>query len=72
MRNAVTISLPLELARELNASAKRRGLTRSAVVKEALKHDLFRDHLKDARALAVAAARRQGLYSDEDIFKAVS
>jgi CopG family transcriptional regulator/antitoxin EndoAI len=72
MRNAITISLPNELAKQVDAAAKRKGLTRSQYIQDSLKRDLFREEIVEARKTLVPAARRAGLYTDEDIFKAIS
>lgn len=72
MRNAVTISLPADLAKQVDAAAKKKGLSRSQYIQESLKRDLFREHLMEARRIGVPLARRAGYYTDEDIFKAVS
>jgi metal-responsive CopG/Arc/MetJ family transcriptional regulator len=72
MRNAITISLPEDLARDLNAAAKRRGKSRSQYVQDMLKRDLFLEHLDQARQRLVPQARKRGIYTDEDVFKAVS
>lgn len=72
MRNAITISLPAELAKQVASAAKRRGMTRSQFVQESLKRDLFREELYEARKVIVPLARKAGFYTDEDIFKAIS
>lgn len=72
MRNAVTISLPSDLATQIDAAAKRKGQTRSQYIQESLRRDLFREHLESVRRVLVPAARRAGFYTDEDIFKAIS
>jgi metal-responsive CopG/Arc/MetJ family transcriptional regulator len=72
MRNAVTISLPSSLAKQLDAAAKRKGMSRSQFVQVSLQNDLFREKLEAARKIGVPYARRAGLYTDEDIFKAFS
>lgn len=60
------------MAKELESMAKRRGKTRSAVIRDALKHEFFRDHLEGARKILVPLARKQGIFTDEDVFKLVS
>ncbi len=72
MRNAVTLSFPPELTKQIDAAAKRRGQTRSQYVQEVMKKSLFREQLEAARKVLVPLARKQGFYTDEDIFKAVS
>lgn len=72
MRNAVTISLSADLAKQVDAAAKRRGLSRSQFIQESLQRDLFREELYEARKKIVPLARKAGFYTDEDIFKAFS
>ncbi len=72
MRNAVTISLPAEMAEQLDKVAKDLGQTRSQFIQDSVKKSLFREQLEAARKIGVPAARRIGWYTDEDIFKAVS
>jgi predicted transcriptional regulator len=72
MRNALTISLPAELAKQLDQVAKRLGQTRSQFVQDSVKKSLVREQLEAARKIGVPAARRAGWYTDEDIFRAVS
>jgi predicted transcriptional regulator len=72
MRNAVTISLPAEMAAKLDQVAKSLGQTRSQFVQDSVRKSLFREQIEAARKSGVPAARRIGWYTDEDIFKAVS
>ena len=72
MRDALTISLPPSLAQSLRLSAKRQGKTRSQVAQEALQRLLFLEKLDLARAEAIPFARKRGIYTDEDVFEAVS
>jgi len=72
MRNALTISLPAALAKSLDASAKRSGKTRSQWVQDAVRKSLFIEHLDRARKELIPSARKQGIFTDEDVFKIVS
>lgn len=72
MRSTVTVSLPGKMAKDLDALAKKRGLTRSQVIQESLRTMLFNSYLDDFRSWAVPHARAMGIYSDEDVFKIVS
>jgi metal-responsive CopG/Arc/MetJ family transcriptional regulator len=72
MRNAITISLPPELALKLDAAAQNRGISRSQYIQDMLKRDLFLEHLDQARRWMVPLARKKGIYTDEDVFKIVS
>jgi metal-responsive CopG/Arc/MetJ family transcriptional regulator len=72
MRDAVTISLPPELAHKLDLAAEGRGISRSQYIQELLKRDLFLEHLEQARKRLVPLARKRGIYTDEDVFRLVS
>ena len=72
MRATLTISLPKELRRNLDKTAKAEGVTVSEFVRHSVKVALFRRSLRDARAKLVPKARAEGIYTDEDVFKIIS
>ncbi|MGH8092718.1 MAG: CopG family transcriptional regulator [Chthoniobacterales bacterium] len=72
MRETLTISLPKDLRRGLEKMAKAEGVTSSEFVRRALKADIFRRAMRAARRELVPQARTLGIYTDEDVFKAVS
>ncbi len=72
MRETLTISLPKEMRRQLNKAARAEGTTQSEFVRRALKAELFRRALRSARAELLPRARFSGIFSDDDVFQAVS
>ena len=72
MRETLTISLPKDLRRNLDKMAKVEGVTSSEYVRRAVKADIFRRALRAARRELVPQARKQGIFTDEDVFKIVS
>lgn len=72
MRDTVTVSLPKEIRKKLDRLAKHEHLNRSNVVLEALRRFLIEWEFDEACKPLVIKARRQGIYSDEDVFKIVS
>jgi len=72
MRETVTISVPAAIRKQLTKAAKADGVTQSEFVRKALKTDLFRRSLRAARAELLLKARAKGIYTDDDVFKAVS
>ncbi len=66
------ITIPSKLGQRLDQLAKREESNRSEVVSEALRLYLDLKEFERLRAIGVAAARRRGLFTDEDIFKIVS
>lgn len=72
MRDTVSLSLPPELRKRLDKLAKREHANRSDVVREALRRYLLDIEFEEACQPLVIKARQRGIFSDEDIFKAVS
>ncbi len=72
MRETVTISVPAAFRKQLTKAAKADGVTQSEFVRKALKTELFRRSLRAARAELLLKARAKGIYTDDDVFKAVS
>ncbi len=72
MRATMTISLPPVLRRELGRAAKGQGMTESEFVRRAVQQQIWADAFDKSRRVLVSQARAQGIYIDEDVFKAVS
>jgi len=68
----MTISLPSALRREMGQAAKGQGMTESEFVRRAVQQQLWADTFEKSRRLLVPKARAKGIYTDEDVFKAVS
>ena len=68
----MTISLPLDLRRELSRSAKKQHMSASEFVRDAVRRRLALDRFRSLRERAMAQARARGIYTDEDVFKIVS
>ena len=72
MRSVVSISLPEKMASELDNFARKTGRNRSDVMKEALSVFLWEERFKTSRRRLGVKARKEGIITDEDVFKAVS
>lgn len=72
MRETITISLPKEVKQQLDKATQDEGLSRSDIVREALRDYLFIRKFRDLRARMVARAELQGIYTDRDVFDRVS
>lgn len=72
MRSVLSISLPDKLARELDQFAKSQGRNKSDVVKKSISIYLWEASFESARKSLTAKAKKKGMVTDEDIFKAVS
>lgn len=72
MRTAVTVSLPEELTRELDAASREAGTSRSEIVREALKRYFTLREYRALRAELTIEAEAKGIVTDEDVFDRVS
>jgi predicted transcriptional regulator len=72
MRATLTISLPEDLRVALEKSAKLTGRSRSQIVQESLRRQMASERFQALRRKLVPRARAAGLYTDEDVFRAVS
>ncbi len=72
MRESISISLPEELKTELDRLTAVDGTSRSDVVREALREYLFARRFRALRQELMPYAEAQGIYTDDDVFRAVS
>ena len=68
MRQPLSVSLPEELAGALNRMTKEAHLTRSEVVKLALRDFMRRHEMEDLHRILAPKARAKGIFTDEDVF----
>ncbi len=72
MRDTISISLPAEVKSELDAAVQEEGLSRSDLVRQALRDYLFARRFRHLRAEMVSRAQAQGIFTDDDVFDRVS
>ena len=72
MEEILTIRVPKGLRRRLEKSARSQHLSVSQYVRQALETEQFLGAFRAARADLVPQARKQGIYTDEDVFKMIS
>ena len=72
MKDSLTVSLPPDISRELDALVKRSGRSRSEVVREAVRRQISLERFRALRGKLVPQAQARGLYTDDDVFKLVS
>ena len=72
MRETVTISLPGPLRKKLDKLARKEHLNRSDVMRDALRSYLSIQEFRRLRAQAIPYAEKQGIFTDEDVFKVIS
>ena len=72
MRTTLTISLPKALRRDVSRAAKSLGLSESEFVRRAVQQQLWDEAFEASRRALVPKARAKGIYTDEDVFNALS
>lgn len=72
MRAVISVSLPEEVAVELDRLAKASGRTKSEIVKEALRAFLWEERFRSFRSRIRRKAKKRGFVTDEDVFKDIS
>lgn len=72
MRESISISLPEALKAELDRFTQAEGISRSDLVREAVREYLFTRRFRALRQELMPYAEAQGIYTDEDVFRELS
>jgi len=72
MQQSISISLPADLKDELDQATAAEGISRSDLVRDALRAYLLARRFRALRAAMVPYAKAQGVFTDNDVFRLVS
>ena len=72
MRTVMSISLPKKMSSELDAYAKATGRNKSDIVKESISLYLWDMKFREVRKKLSAKAKKAGIVTEEEVFRAVS
>ena len=72
MRTVLSVSLPDQMAAELDAFAKATGRNKSDIVKESLGVFLWEARFREVKRRLVKKAKAAKIVSEEDVFRVVS
>ncbi len=72
MRSVLSVSLPEKMSAELDRFAKASGRNKSDIVKESLGLFLWEMKLRAVQKKLGPKAKKIGIVSEEDVFKAIS
>jgi len=72
MRTVLSVSLPESMSDELDRFARNTGRNKSDIVKESLSMFLWEMKLKAVQKKLAPKAKKLGIVSEEDVFKAIS
>ncbi len=72
MRAVLSVSLPEKISRELDDFARASGRNKSDIVKESISLFLWESRFREIRKKLSVRAKKAGIVTEEDVFKAVS
>jgi len=72
MSQTISVNVPDDMKAELDKLTKRDGVSRSAVLRDALREYLFIHRFRALRARMVPKAEARGIRTDQDVFDQVS
>lgn len=72
MRTVLSVSLPEKISEELDRLSKVTGRNKSDIVKESLSLFLWEMKIRAVQKKLGPRAKRLGIVSEEDVFKAIS
>jgi predicted DNA-binding protein len=72
MRSVLSISLPEKISSELSDYAKKTGRNKSDIVKESISLYLWEMRYRNVRRMISSKAKKAGVVTEDDVFKAVS
>ncbi len=72
MRSVVSVSLPPDLATELERLARKTGRTKSDILKESFGAYLWETQFRTLQRYYIPRAKQAGILTEDDVFRAVS
>ena len=72
MRSVLSISLPKKVASALEEYAQKTGRNKSDIVKESISLYLWEARFRNIRRRLSSKAKKAGIVTEDDVFKAIS
>lgn len=72
MQATITISIPTQIKSKLDKVSKKESMRKGEIVRDALKQYFAQREFQLLRKMVVPKAQKQGFFTDEDVFKAIS
>jgi predicted transcriptional regulator len=72
MQATLTISIPTQIKTKLEKVSKKANMRKGEIVTDALKQYFMQREFQELRSMVVPKAQKQGFFTDEDVFKAIS
>ena len=71
MKQTITVRLPKKLSQDLEKVVKYEHVPVSDIVRESIRRYVLISRFRELREKTIPYAEAQGLYTDEDVFKAL-
>jgi metal-responsive CopG/Arc/MetJ family transcriptional regulator len=72
MQSSITVSIPTQIKTKLNNVSKKEHVRKGEIVRDALKQYFAQKEFQELRKMVIPKAQKQGFFTDEDVFKAIS
>ena len=72
MQSSITISIPTQIKRKLDTISKKENMRKGEIIRDALKQYFAQKDFQELRQMVIPKAQKQGFFTDEDVFKAIS
>lgn len=72
MQATLTISIPTGIKSTLDKVSKKESMRKGEIVRDALKQYFAQREFQQLRKMVIPKAQKQGFFTDEDVFKAIS
>ena len=72
MRAVLSVSLPEDLVKELDALAKKTGRSKSEIIRESVSLYLWEVRFKELKKRLRPFAKKSGFLTEDDVFKQIS
>lgn len=72
MQSSLNVSIPRQIKTTLDKVSKKEHMRKGEIVRDALKQYFAQKEFQQLRAMVIPKAQKQGFFTDEDVFKAIS
>jgi len=72
MQETLTVSIPTRIKVQLEQVSKKENMRKGEIIRDALKQYFAQREFQNLRKMVIPKAQKQGFFTDEDVFKAIS
>ena len=72
MQSSITVNIPTQIKKKLDSVSKKENMRKGEIIRDALKQYFAQKEFQELRQMVIPKAQKQGFFTDEDVFKAIS